>query len=276
MADSLHCGKYRLSLSRPLIVGVVNITPDSFSDGGRFLATEAAVRQSERLVSEGADLLDLGGESSRPGALPVSVDVELDRVLPVLERVLGLGVPVSVDTTKPAVMRTALSMGADMINDINGFLEPGALEAVADSTAAACVMHKQGEPATMQHGPQYQDVVAEVRQFLKHRLDAALAAGIDAGRVVLDPGFGFGKTLGHNLALLRRLNELTALPYPLMVGLSRKSMLGQLTGRAPGDRQAVSAVAALLAAQKGAKLLRVHDVQATKDALALWEAFYGS
>ncbi len=268
----LHCGKFRLALDRPLIMGVVNVTPDSFSDGGHFLHTEAAVAHARRLIEEGADLLDVGGESTRPGAAPVALDEERLRVLPVIEALAGAGVPLSVDTQKPELMREAVAAGAVLVNDVNGFTAPGALEAVAGSDCAICIMHRQGDPRTMQQSPQYADVVAEVDAWLRQRAAAAAQAGIGRERIVIDPGFGFGKTLEHNLALLRGLEVIAAAGYPVLAGLSRKSMIGALTGKPVGERMPGSVAAALLAAQRGAALLRVHDVAATRDALAVWSA----
>lgn len=267
----LRCGSYHLSLERPLIMGVVNVTPDSFSDGGHFLRHEAAVAHARRLIDEGADLLDIGGESTRPGAPPVSLDEERRRVLPVLEALTGLGVPLSVDTQKPELMREAAAAGAAMVNDVNGFEAPGAFATVADSACAICIMHKQGTPQTMQQAPQYGDVVAEVGAYLRSRVEAAQTAGIARERIVVDPGFGFGKTLEHNLALLRGQAQLVP-GLPLLAGLSRKTMIGTLTGRAVGDRVFGSVAAALIAAQHGAAILRVHDVAATRDALVVWQA----
>ncbi len=271
----LHCGNYRLSLDHPLIMGVINVTPDSFSDGGHYLGTAAAVAHARQLISEGADLLDIGGESTRPGAGPVTLDEERRRVLPVLEALADAGVPLSVDTRKPELMREAAVAGAAMINDVNGFEAPGALDAVTGTDCAICIMHKQGDPQTMQQAPQYADVVAEVRDYLRQRIAAAEQAGIARDRIVVDPGFGFGKTLDHNLELLRRLDAIAALQVPVLAGLSRKSMIGKLTGKDAGDRMAGSIAAALLAAQQGAAILRVHDVAATRDALAVWKAVMG-
>jgi len=256
-------------------MGVVNVTPDSFSDGGRFLDPASAIAHARRLAAEGADILDLGGESSRPGAAPVSEEEELGRVLPVLDAVQDLSRPVSIDTMKPGVMRAALEHGASMINDINALRAPGATEALAGSGAAVCLMHMQGEPRTMQQAPGYQDVVAQVKTYLAERAAAAESAGIEHDRIVLDPGFGFGKTVAHNLRLLRELASLAALGYPVMAGLSRKSTLGAITGRPAGERMPASIAAALLAAQRGARILRVHDVAATRDALAVLAAVAG-
>jgi len=271
----LHCGKYRLALDRPLIMGVVNVTPDSFSDGGHFLRARAAVEHARRLVEEGADLLDVGGESTRPGAAPVALDEERRRVLPVIEALAGAGVPLSVDTQKPELMREAVAAGAVLINDVNGFEAPGALESVAGSDCAICIMHRQGDPETMQQAPQYVDVVSEVGAWLRRRSAAAERAGIGRTRIIVDPGFGFGKTLEHNLALLRGLEVLAAAGFPVLAGLSRKSMIGVLTGRPVGERMPGSVAAALLAAQQGAAILRVHDVAATRDALKVWQAVSG-
>ena len=268
----LQCGRFKLSLERPLVMGVVNITPDSFSDGGMFADTERAIAHAQRLIGEGADILDLGGESTRPGAAPVSLEVERRRVLPVLEAVASGGVPVAVDTRKPELMREAIAAGAAMINDVTALSGPGALAAVARAPVAVCLMHMQGDPATMQANPDYRDVVREVRDFLAQRVAVAEAAGIARNRIVVDPGFGFGKTVEHNLALLRSLREFTSLGGALLAGLSRKAMLGRLTGREPLERVHASVAAALLAIQNGAHIVRVHDVAATRDALAVWNA----
>lgn len=268
----LQCGKYRLALERPLIMGVVNVTPDSFSDGGHYLRLDAALVHARRLIDEGADLLDIGGESTRPGAATVSLDEERRRVLPVLEALASAGVPLSVDTQKPELMRDAVAAGAAMINDVNGFEAPDALAAVASGDSAICIMHKQGSPQTMQQAPTYSDVVQEVSRYLESRVTAAESAGIRRDRMVIDPGFGFGKTLDHNLALLRDLQSVAPTGVPLLAGLSRKSMIGALTGREVGDRVFGSIAAALIAAQRGAAILRVHDVAATRDALAVWKA----
>jgi dihydropteroate synthase len=268
----LRCGRYSLPLDRPLVMGVLNVTPDSFSDGGRFFGREDAVAHARRMVEEGADLLDIGGESSRPGAAAVTPDEELARVLPVLEALHELRVPISVDTRRPRVMREALAAGASMINDVEALEAPGALESVAASGCAVCLMHKKGDPATMQQDPRYDDVVGEVRDYLAARIAAAVRAGIARERIVADPGFGFGKTAAHNLELLQRLAEFASLGVPVLAGLSRKSTLGAITGRPVGERLAASVAAALLAAQAGATILRVHDVKETRDALAVWQA----
>jgi len=268
----LQCGKFRLSLERPLVMGVVNVTPDSFSDGGLFADTARAVAHARQLVEEGADILDIGGESTRPGAAPVSLEEERRRVLPVLEALAGGKIPVSVDTRKPGLMREAIAAGAAMVNDVTALSGAGALEAVAKTPVAVCLMHMQGEPGTMQSNPDYRDVVREVRDYLDGRVSAAVAAGIARERIVVDPGFGFGKTLEHNLALLSSLRELRLPGVALLVGLSRKAMLGKLTGREPKDRVHASVAAALAAVQNGAHIVRVHDVAATRDALTVWQA----
>jgi dihydropteroate synthase len=268
----LQCGRFKLPLDRPLLMGVVNVTPDSFSDGGLYIDPTQAVEHARRLIGEGADILDIGGESTRPGAAPVSVEEERRRVLPVLERLAAGNVPVSVDTRKPALMREAIAAGAAMVNDVTALSAPGALEAVAKTPAAVCLMHMQGEPGTMQANPSYRDVVGEVRDYLAGRVAAAEAAGIARERIVVDPGFGFGKTVEHNLALLRSLGAFRSLGGALLAGLSRKAMLGKLTGREPQERVHASVAAALLAAQNGAHIIRVHDVAATRDALAVWSA----
>jgi dihydropteroate synthase len=269
---SLRAGRFSLALERPLIMGVVNVTPDSFYDGGRFLVAQQAVEHARILIEEGADILDIGGESSRPGAEPVALDEELRRVMPVLEKLGGLSVPVSVDTCKPEVMRRAIAAGAAMVNDINALREPGALEAVAESQAAVCLMHMQGEPRNMQQDPHYEDVVSEVMEFLAQRVEAAQHAGVARERIVIDPGFGFGKKTRHNLELLRGLPRIAGLGQPVLVGLSRKSLFGKITGKPVADRVSASVAAALLAAERGAALVRVHDVAATRDALLVLNA----
>jgi len=269
----LRCGRFSVPLDRPLVMGVVNVTPDSFSDGGRFLDKNAAISHAARLVQDGADIVDIGGESSRPGALPVTVQEELDRILPVLEGLRGLQKPISVDTRRPEVMQEALKAGASMINDIDALSAPGALRAVAASQCAVCLMHKKGEPATMQQAPHYDDVVREVKAFLKDRIEACEKAGIGRDRIVADPGFGFGKTLQHNFALLRNLSELSSLQVPLAAGWSRKSSLGKITGRPAQERLPGSLAMALLSLQAGATILRVHDVKETRDVIAVWQAY---
>lgn len=271
-----HCGKHVLTLSRPLVMGIVNVTPDSFSDGGRYAATELAVAHALKLVEEGADILDIGGESTRPGATPVALEEELSRVIPVITALAQrVNVPLSIDTYKPAVMQAAIAAGADLVNDVRALQESGALEIVAASTAGVCLMHMQGTPATMQQEPHYSDVLTEVATFLQARKGAAMAAGIPAARIVLDPGFGFGKRSLHNLTLLQRLPQLGALGQPLLIGLSRKSVLGQITGNDVDARLHASLAAAVIAAMKGASILRVHDVKATCDALKVVAAVQG-
>jgi dihydropteroate synthase len=274
-ARSLRCGRFRLALDRPLVAGVVNVTPDSFSDGGHYLEPSAAIAHAQRLADEGADLIDLGAESSRPGAESVSAEQELSRLMPVLDGLRACPIPISIDTTKPEVMRAVIGAGAAMINDIGALRSPGALETVATTDAAVCLMHMQGEPRTMQLEPHYGDVVAEVRAFLAERVAAAEARGIARERIVIDPGFGFGKTIGHNFEMLRNLHRFAEIGLPVMAGWSRKSTLGAVTGREAGERLAASIAAALLAVQHGATIVRVHDVAATRDALAVLAAMDG-
>lgn len=268
----LHTGSHRLLLSRPRIMGVVNVTPDSFSDGGQLHDTQAAIAHALKLSEQGADILDVGGESTRPGATAVPVDEEIGRVVPVIEALAREGCLVSVDTNKPEVMRAALAAGAGMVNDVAALRAPGAMEAVAASGAAVCLMHMQGDPQSMQQSPRYADVVNEVKQFLQARVQACEAAGIVRERLVIDPGFGFGKTLQHNLALLKHLGGLAELGVPILAGLSRKSMLGSLTGRAVDEREFAGVAAHLMAVAQGARLVRVHNVMAMRDALAIWNA----
>lgn len=266
--------RFTIDLARPRVMGIVNVTPDSFFDGGRHLASDAGRAHCERLVGEGADVLDVGGESTRPGARSPSVQEELDRVMPVIEHACTLGVPVSVDTSRAEVMRAALGLGADIINDVRALRSPGALDAVAAHAACGvCLMHMLGDdPATMQQAPAYDNVVTAVRSFLHERLLALEGAGVAKKRVVLDPGIGFGKTPEHNWALMQGLDQLLTLGQPLLIGWSRKSMVGALTGRAKADRLAGSLAAALASVQRGARIVRVHDVAATVDALAVWRS----
>jgi dihydropteroate synthase len=271
----LHCGKFELDLSRPQVMGIINVTPDSFSDGGLHLQRDAALVYAHQMIADGADILDIGGESTRPGAQPVSIQEELDRVLPIIESLRDASVPISIDTSKPEVMQAAISAGAQMVNDINALQDAAAMNAVAASNVAVCLMHKQGNPQTMQKQPHYQNVVAEVGEFLRERVAAVEKAGIERKRIVIDPGFGFGKTLAHNLVLLRELNKLVELGVPVLAGLSRKSMLGALTGQDVGQRLPASIAAALIAVQRGAHIVRVHDVRATVDALKVWNAVKG-
>lgn len=271
---TLNCEGRSLQLDRPLIMGVLNVTPDSFSDGGRFATRESAVARARQLVADGAAIIDVGGESTRPGAEPVTLEAELERVIPVIAALHEeLDVLVSVDTSKPEVMRAAVGAGAGMINDVNGLRAPGAIDVAAASGAAVCVMHMQGTPRSMQRQPQYRDVVAEVGAFLSAQAELLRARGVAPERIVLDPGFGFGKTLEHNMALFRGLPALVAIGYPVLVGVSRKSMIGSLLGDRPiPDRRIGSVAAAMLAARAGARILRVHDVRETADALAILAA----
>jgi dihydropteroate synthase len=273
---SLRCRDQTLDLSRPVVMGVVNVTPDSFSDGGRFQTLEAAVQHGVRLAEEGAAVIDVGGESTRPGAAPVALEEELRRVVPVIERLrAATRAVISVDTSKPEVMRAALAAGAAMVNDVYALRAAGALDAVAASGCALCLMHMQGEPRTMQVSPHYEDVVGEVRAFLAGRVAACRAAGIGPQSIVIDPGFGFGKTLEHNLTLLRHLREIAVQELPVLVGLSRKSMVGTLTGRPPGERAQGSVALAVIAALAGARIVRAHDVAATVEALGVVAAVMG-
>lgn len=268
----LVCANRRLDLTAPVVMGVVNVTPDSFSDGGRFLDARAAIEHGHRLVEEGAAILDIGGESTRPGAEPVSVDAELRRVMPVIEGLAGSGVVLSIDTSKPEVMQAAAAAGVGLINDVYALRLPGALEVAARSGCAVCIMHMQGEPRTMQKDPRYGDVVNEVKAFLTARAQSCRAAGIPAERIAIDPGFGFGKTLEHNATLLRGLDAVAAEGWPMLVGLSRKSMLGRILDKAAGERPVDervfgSVALAVMAVLKGARIVRAHDVAATVDAL---------
>jgi dihydropteroate synthase len=269
----LLCGDQRLDLTRPVVMGVLNVTPDSFSDGGRFLDPQAALAQAERMVAEGAAIIDVGGESTRPGADEVPVQEELRRTLAIIERLAGrTAAIISIDTSKPEVMSAAVSAGARLINDVRALRAPGALAAAARSGAAVCLMHLQGEPRTMQLNPHYTDVVTEVRAFLAERVQACELAGIACARIAIDPGFGFGKTLAHSLALLRELRAFTELGLPVLVGLSRKSMLAPLTGRGSDERLAGSIALASIAVLHGASIVRAHDVAATVDALRVASA----
>ena len=271
-AAVFRCGAFALDLSRPLVMGVLNVTPDSFSDGGRFADREQALSHARRMRDDGADIVDIGGESSRPGAESVAEGVELSRVLPLVEALAAEGIPVGVDTRKPAVMQAAIAAGAAMINDIAALREPGAIEACAQGGIGVCLMHMQREPRTMQAAPAYADVVSEVRDFLLTRARVCIDAGIARERIAIDPGFGFGKTLAHNLALLRALGTLAATGYPVVAGLSRKASLGEITGRSVDERMPASLAAALSAVARGAAIVRVHDVRATVDALKVWSA----
>lgn len=274
----LDCAGKRLDLSRPVVMGILNVTPDSFSDGGKWSCVESAVEQGIRMAEEGAGVIDVGGESTRPGAGPVGVEEELARVIPVIEALAPrLAVPISIDTSKPEVMRAAVAAGAGLINDVYALRYPGALEAAAASNVPICLMHMQGEPRTMQHQPSYRDVVVEVAGFLAERMARCAEAGIARGRIVADPGFGFGKSPEHNLSLLKHLPELTGLGVPLLVGLSRKSTIGLLLDHAPPDRRLNGSIAAaVLAAWMGASIVRVHDVKATVEALKIVAAVRGA
>lgn len=270
----LQCGRFGFDLAkRPLVMGILNVTPDSFSDGGRHHALEFALEGAERMIRDGVDIIDIGGESTRPGSPSVPVEEELRRVMPVIYALRELGVPLSIDTCKPEVMREAIIAGADMINDINGLRAPGALEAVRDSDCGLCVMHMQGTPQDMQASPGYVDVAGEVTAFLRERVVALVAAGVARERITLDPGFGFGKTVEHNYALLRGISLMQQeLGLPVLAGLSRKSMIGAVTGRPVEQRLAGSLAGALAAVAQGARIVRVHDVAETVDALKVWQA----
>jgi len=269
----LRCGTTVLDLTRPVVMGVLNVTPDSFSDGGRFLQPERAVEHGQAMIAAGAAIIDVGGESTRPGAAAVEVEEELRRVIPVVERLAraGRGI-VSVDTSCPEVMRAAAAAGAGLINDVRALQRPGALAAAAASGCAVCLMHMQGEPQTMQQRPQYADVVAEVKDFLRHRVAACEAAGIERERIAIDPGFGFGKTVAHNLALVRQLPDFVSLRRPVVMGVSRKSTLAAITGRPAGQRLAASLALAVAAVLRGAHIIRAHDVAETVDALRVAHA----
>jgi len=270
------CGKYQLDLTNPCVMGVVNVTPDSFSDGGQYASTNKAVEHALQLVEEGASILDIGGESTRPGATPVGLDEELARVILVIEKLAKIvNIPLSIDTYKPKVMQAAIDAGISIVNDINALQAPGALEVVANSDVGVCLMHMQGSPQTMQIDPQYDDVVAEVSAFLTARSNIVMQAGISSSRILLDPGFGFGKRTMHNIALLKQLAQLRQIGQPLLVGLSRKSVLGQVLGDNKTDRVAASIAASVVAAINGANILRVHDVRATVDALKVIAALRG-
>jgi dihydropteroate synthase len=278
----LVCGRIALTLDRPRVMGVLNVTPDSFSDGGRFVDRHAALAHARGMLDDGADIVDVGGESTRPGSAPISDSEEIARVVPLIEALRdecdARGVVLSIDTRKPAVMRAAIAAGAGFVNDVGALRADGALDVVASAAqpVGVCLMHMQGEPATMQQHVNYTDVVAEVKAFLAERTAACQRAGIAANRIALDPGFGFGKTVAHNLALLRWLEELVALGYPVAVGLSRKSTIGALTGRDVEDRVAGSVAAALIAVERGAAIVRVHDVRETVDALNVWRGVEGA
>ena len=276
MRKYLQCGRFGFDLAqRPLVMGILNVTPDSFSDGGRYQSLEFAMERAEQMIKDGVDIIDIGGESTRPGSPSVPVQEELARVMPAIFALRELGYALSIDTCKPEVMREAIIAGADMINDINAFRAPGAIEAVADSDCGLCIMHMQGTPQDMQAQPVYQDVVGEVIAFLRERIEALEAAGVARERVTIDPGFGFGKTVEHNVALLRSINRMEReLGLPVLAGLSRKSMIGALTGRPVEQRLAGSLGGALAAVAQGARIVRVHDVAETVDAIRVWNATF--
>lgn len=270
----LRCGSRTLDLSQPVVMGVLNVTPDSFSDGGRYIHLDAALRQAEQMLNDGARIIDIGGESTRPGAASITCDEELARVLPVLEAIAQrVDVVISLDTSTPELITAGAALGAGMINDVRALQRPGALAAAAATTLPICLMHMQGEPETMQQGPIYTDVYDEVMAFLAQRAQACVDAGIARERLLYDPGFGFGKTLAHNLSLLKQLPRLHAVGGPLLIGLSRKTMLGQVLNGAPVEaRMAAGLAAAILAVERGARIIRTHDVRETADAIALWQA----
>ncbi|MBM5571184.1 MULTISPECIES: dihydropteroate synthase [Deefgea] len=266
------CGRFQLDLSQPKVMGIVNVTPDSFSDGGQHDTLVHAVAHAEKLLKDGADILDVGGESTRPGAAVVAIDEEIRRVIPVIQALSSLNVPLSIDTRKPEVMRAAIEAGVDLVNDISALEGQGAIDLLASTQVGICLMHKQGDPQTMQIAPTYQDVVLEVGQYLAKRIELALNSGVAAQRIVADPGFGFGKCLEHNIALFQSIDLLgERLGLPILVGVSRKKMLGEITGQELRERMLSSVVAAVLAVQKGASIVRVHDVRETVDALKLWK-----
>jgi len=271
----LQCGRFELSLERPLVMGVLNVTPDSFSDGGRYAGADEAIARARQLFAEGADIVDVGAESTRPGAAPVAPEEELRRLLPVIEALRALERPLSVDTRRAIVMRAAVAAGADMINDVEGFRSPEAIAAVAGTRVACCVMHMLGEPATMQEHPAYDDVVGEVAAWLDARVHALCEAGVAGVRIVVDPGLGFGKAQEDNLELLRGLPRLVDRGFPVLIGVSRKSLIGEITGRPVDERLAGSLAAMLAAVARGARIVRVHDVAQTRDALAVWKAIEG-
>ena len=276
MPTTWRCGRFLFDFSkrsRPIVMGILNATPDSFSDGGNFRAAKDAVAHAEYMIKHGVDLIDIGGESTRPGAEPVELQEELDRVLPVIEALKDCGVPLSIDTYKAETMRQALKAGVDCVNDIWALRLDGALDAVLESNDCGIIlMHMQRDPLTMQFNPEYQDVIAEVKQFLKERADLLMSKGIEHNRIAIDPGFGFGKSLEHNLAMLKHFDQFSSLTVPVLAGISRKSMLGKITGKDTNERVAASIAAAIMAANRGANIIRVHDVPETIDALKLWEA----
>lgn len=276
MPTTWRCGRFLFDFAkrnRPLVMGILNATPDSFSDGGKFRSAKDAIAQAERMLADGVDLIDIGGESTRPGAEPVELQEELDRVLPVIEALKNCGVPLSIDTYKPETMQQALDAGVDCVNDIWALRQTGAVDAVLESQNCGIVlMHMQRDPITMQFNPEYKNVIAEVKQFLKERAELLISLGISKERIAIDPGFGFGKSLEHNLNMLANFSEFASLDLPVLAGISRKSMIGKITGKDTNDRVAPSIAAAIMAADRGASIVRVHDVAETVDALKLWEA----
>ena len=273
MIDSLNCGGKILDLARPQIMGILNVTPDSFSDGGLFISVDKALNQASQMVEEGAAIIDVGGESTRPGANAVNVNEELDRVIPAIEAIASeLDVIISIDTSKPEVMNEAVTAGAGMINDVRALREQGAIQAAIDTNVPVCLMHMSGEPRSMQKNPQYDDVVNDVKEFLRNRIDSCTVAGIDNDKILIDPGFGFGKTVDHNLSLIKRLGEFAELDKPVLMGVSRKSTIGAVTGRDVNQRVYGSVALAALCCQAGAKIIRAHDVAATADAIAMTHA----
>ena len=276
MPTTWRCGRFLFDFTkrtRPIVMGILNATPDSFSDGGKFRSVKDAIAQAELMIASGVDLIDIGGESTRPGAVPVGLQEELDRVLPVIEALKECGVPLSIDTYKSETMQQALYAGVDCINDIWALRQDGAISVVAENNDCGIVlMHMQRDPLTMQFNPEYKDVIAEVIEFLNRRIDLLISSGVQKDRIAIDPGFGFGKSLEHNLAMLANFEHFSQLTYPALAGISRKSMIGKVTGKDTNDRVAPSVAAAIMAADRGAKIIRVHDVPETIDALKLWEA----
>ena len=269
------CANYAIDLSTPKIMAIINVTENSFSGDGFAGKREQIRARAERLIADGADILDVGGESTRPGVQPVSLQEELDRIVPVVESLADLGFPISVDTMKPEVMKEAIKAGAAIINDVRALEAPGAIEVVSQSTVGVCLMHMKGEPRTMQQAPRYDDVVQDVAEYLLRRADALHSVGVSRNRVCIDPGFGFGKTLEHNIALFQSLEKFLTLDCPLLIGVSRKSMLGEITGKPVSQRTTASAIAAVLAISQGASIVRVHDVAETRDALSVWQVLRG-
>jgi dihydropteroate synthase len=276
MPTTWRCGRFLFDFTkrkRPIVMGILNATPDSFSDGGKFRTAKDAIAQTELMIANGVDLIDIGGESTRPGAQPVELQEELDRVLPVIEALKDCGVPLSIDTYKAQTMHQALSAGVDCVNDVWALRQDGAVDAVLESSSCGIIlMHMQRDPLTMQFDPVYQNVVLEVMQFLKERAEVLKEKGVDANRIAIDPGFGFGKSLEHNLNMLSNFRQFSQLGYPVLAGISRKSMLGKITGKDTHERLASSVAAAIMAADRGARIVRVHDVPETVDALKLWES----